>query len=214
MALSASSSCTQTVRNLAVTEASVSRGHEGKSHVGGVLPLPVKPKFQSSALQRTKSRKPVKVTKVTASAQDAAGAIDQSTESVITQAVSKVGDEIATKSEEILDAVDAVIEEGPAAMRVRKSGGKTNSRTSRRRALVMCLALGMVRPCASNVADNMQASTDLRRTASAMPALRRTESSSFKAPSTLVSQVSLATTLKQTNLLGEQEDLQKLTTLQ
>jgi hypothetical protein len=29
-----------------------------------------------------------------------------------------------------------------------------------------------------------------------------------------VSQVSLATTLKQTNLLGEQEDLQKLTTLQ
>jgi uncharacterized protein YhdP len=78
---------------------------------------------------------------------------------------------------------------------------------------VMCLALGMVRPCASNVAGNLQAGSDLRRTASAMPApLRRTESSVV--PANLVSQVSLATTLKQTNLLGEQEDLQKLTTLQ
>ncbi len=212
MALSASSSCTQPMASIAVPEPKVSRSEEKAE---GVLPLPVKPKFQSSTLRRTKSRKPVKTTKAGASVRGAGAVVaDQSAESVISQAVTKVGDEIATTSVEILDAVDTVIEEGPAAMRVRKSVGMTNSRTSRRRALVMCLALGMVRPCASDVASNMQSSTDMRRTASAMPALRRTESSSFKAPATLVSQVSLATTLKQTNLLGEQEDFQKLTTLQ
>lgn len=205
MALSASSRCATTVTSklLGASEGGVA-STEGK---GGVLPLPlhVKPKFQSSALQRTKSRRAMKKVGAT-TAQDAVG----SAESVISQ----VGDEISTTSGEILDAVDAVIEEGSAAagMRVRKSAGKANSRTSRRRALVMCLALGMVRPCASNVAGNLQAGNDLRRTASAMPALRRTESA--VAPTTLVSQVSLATTLKQTNLLGEQEDLQKLTTLQ
>lgn len=208
MALSASSSCTQVVTSMSVLEPKVSVS-EGKAQAGGVLPLPVKPTFQSSALRRTKSRKPVKTTKVSASVREA-DAIDQSVGSVL----SKVGDEIATTSGEILDAVDAVVEEGPAAMRVRKCAGKANSRTSRRRALVMCLALGMVRPCASNVASNLQSGTDLRRTASAMPAMRRNESSSFKAPTTLVSQVSLATKLKHTNLLGEQEDLQKLTTLQ
>jgi len=214
MALSATSSCTQTVTGMAVPDPKASAS-QGKAQAGGVLPLPVKPRFQRSALRRTKSRKPVKTTKVSASVQEAGSVVaDQTADSVISQAVIKVGDEIATTSGEILDAVDAVIEEGPAAMRVRKSAGKSNSRTSRRRALVMCLALGMVRPCASNVASDLQSSTDLRRTASAMPALTRTASSPFKAPTALVSQVSLATTLKQTNLLGEQEDLQKLTTLQ
>jgi hypothetical protein len=203
MALSASQSCTKVVTTgMAVPEPRVS-ATEGKT--GGVLPLPVKPKFQSSALRRTKSRKPVKTTKVSAAVQEAA-VVELSAESV-----SQVGDEVATTSGETLDAV---VEEGPAAMRVRKSSGKANSRTSRRRALVMCLALGMVRPCASNITGNLQTNTDLRRTASAMPALRRTESTSFKTPAGLMSQVSLATTLKQTNLLGEQEDGQKLTTLQ
>lgn len=201
MALSASQSCTKVVTTgMAVPEPRVS-ATEGKT--GGVLPLPVKPKFQSSALRRTKSRKPVKTTKVSAVAQEA---VELSAESV-----SQVGDEVATTSGETLDAV---VEEGLAAMRVRKSSGKANSRTSRRRALVMCLALGMVRPCASNITGDLQTNTDLRRTASAMPALRRTESTSFKTPAALMSQVSLATTLKQTNLLGEQEDGQKLTTLQ
>ena len=121
----------------------------------------------------------------------------------------QVGEEIATTSEEILDAVDSVIEDGPAGMRRRKSSaGKANSRLSRRRALVLCLALGMVRPCVTD----MQQGNDLRRTVS--EAIQRTVSTSFQVPPTLVSQVSLATTMKQTNFVGEQEDLQKLTTLQ
>lgn len=198
MALSASQSCTKAVvTGMAVSEPRVS-ATEGKTE--GVLPLPAKPKFQSSALRRTKSRKPVKTTKLSA-------AVVQEAE-LSAESVSQVGNEVATTSGEVLNAV---VEEGPAAMRVRKSSSKANSRTSRRRALVMCLALGMVRPCASNIA---QTNTDLRRTASAMPALRRTESTLFKTPAALISQVSLATTLKQTNLLGEQEDGQKLTTLQ
>lgn len=199
MALSVSSSSTKTV--MAVSEpAKVLSTSAQKSQVGGVLPLPVKPAFERSAIQRTKSRKPVKGTKISATA-----ATQISDETVV--------DEIATTSGEVLDAaVESVIGDAAApagSMRVRKAG-KANTRTNRRRALVMCLALGMVRPCASNV-DSDSSAADLRRTASDMPALRRTAS---KVPSTLLSQVSLATTMKQTNLLGEQEDLQKLTSLQ
>jgi len=196
MALSVSSSSAKTV--MAVSEPA--KVLSTSTQVGGALPLPVKPAFERSAIQRTKSRKPVKGTKISATA-----ATQISDETVV--------DEIATTSVEVLDAAvesvigDAAIPAGP--MRVRKAG-KSNSRTNRRRALVMCLALGMVRPCASNV-DSDSSAADLRRTASDMPALRRTAS---KVPSTLLSQVSLATTMKQTNLLGEQEDLQKLTSLQ
>lgn len=209
MALTASSSCTPAVSSLLASDGSVS---SPKAPSGGVVPLPAKPKFQSAGLKRTKSRKPVKNTKARAGVQDAVPTVEQSLESTVTQAVNKVSEEIATTSSEILDAVDSVIEDGPVAMRVRKNAGKVNSRISRRRALVTCLALGMVRPCVSNIESNSKQSNDLRRTSSAMPGIRRTTSSSFKVP--LVSQVSLATAMKQTNLLGEQEDLQKLTTLQ
>jgi len=196
MALSVSSSAAKTV--MAVSEpAKVS---STSTQAGGVLPLPVKPTFERSSIQRTKSRKPVKGTKISAT--------------VATQIPDEtVVDEIATTSGEVLDAaVESVIGDAavPAgSMRVRKTG-KASSRTNRRRALVMCLALGMVRPCASNM-DSDSSAADLRRTASERPALQRTAS---KVPSTLQSQVSLATTMKQTNLLGEQEDLQKLTSLQ
>jgi len=200
MALSVSSSSTKTV--MALSEpAKVLSTSEKSSKVGGVLPLPVKPAFERSAIQRTKSRKPVKGTKISVTA--ASAPVSDET----------VADEIATTSGEALDAaVESVIGDAGApagSMRVRKAG-KASSRTNRRRALVMCLALGMVRPCASNV-DSDSSAADLRRTASDMPALRRTAS---KVPSTLLSQVSLATTMKQTNLLGEEEDLQKLTSLQ
>jgi hypothetical protein len=203
MALSVSSSTAKTV--MAVSEpAKLLSTSAQNTQAGGVLPLPVKPKFERSAIQRTKSRKPVKGTKISATA-----ATQTSDETVV--------DEIATTSGGILDSTvespveivtgDAAVPAGP--MRVRKTG-KANSRTNRRRALVMCLALGMVRPCASN-ADSSSSAADLRRTASDMPALRRT---ALKVPSTLLSQVSLATTMKQTNLLGEKEDFQKLTSLQ
>lgn len=196
MALSVSSSSAKTV--MAVSEPAKVLSTSTKA--GDVLPLPVKPTFERSAIQRTKSRKPVKGTKISATV-----ATPISDETVL--------DEVATASGEALDAaVESVIGDAavPAgSMRVRKTG-KANTRMNRRRALVMCLALGMVRPCASNV-DSDSNAADLRRTASERPALERTAS---KVPSTLLSQVSLATTMKQTNLLGEKEDLQKLTSLQ
>lgn len=198
MALSASSSCTQTVTSL-LTPGTDPKG--STSHPQGVIPLPAKPVFEGSGLRRKKSLKPVKSTKVNAGAASA----EQSLESAVSEAVSKVGEEIAATSGEILDAVDAVIEDRAQSRKSR--AGKLNSRTSRRRALVMCLALGMVRPCASN----LQQGTDLRRTVS--EAVQKTTSSS-SSPTTLVSQVSLATAMKQTNFLGEPQDLQKLTTLQ
>lgn len=213
MALSASSSCTKTV--VAVTEVpkvtTSNKGNAPSSQAGGVLPLPVKPRFQSSALQRTKSRKPVKKgTAVIATLQEAT----VTTTPVVEESVGVSATPAVEALEDAAEVLEADV--APGAMRVRKSAGKANSRTSRRRALVMCLALGMVRPCASNTESNnsQQVTADLRRTASAMPALRRT-ASSFKATgSSLISQVSLATTMKQTNLLGEPEDLQKLTSLQ
>lgn len=209
MALSASSSCTHTVTNLLTSTTDAKVPSTGHPH--GLVPLPAKPAFEGSGLQRKKSLRPVKSSAVNARAREASG--EQSLEDAMSQVVSKVSEEIATTSEEILDVVDSVIEKGSAGMRRPKSSsGKTNSRTSRRRALVMCLALGMVRPCASNVASNLQQGSDLRRTAS--EAIQRTASSSFQVPTALVSQVSLATTFKQTNFMGGQEDLQKLTTLQ
>lgn len=123
-------------------------------------------------------------------------------------AITKVGEDIATTSGEILDAVDSVIEEGTTSRGRRRTSGKMNSRMSRRRALVMCLALGMVRPCASTG----ESSGDLRRTVSEVPIARTT--SMQVGGSLLMSQVSLATSLKQTNVFGQKEDLQKLTTLQ
>lgn len=213
MALRASSSCTQTVTNRLTSTSTKTVGHPS-SHPHGLVPLPAQPKFEGSGLRRTKSRKPVKSNStkaLNASARDSAVSGElHSLESAVTQTF----EEIATTSGEILDAVDSVIEDGPAAG-MRRRSGKVNSRTSRRRALVMCLALGMVRPCAGNVAGNLQQGIDLRRTVS--EAVQRTassSSSSFQVPTTLVSQVSLATTMKQTNFMGEKEDLQKLTTLQ
>lgn len=214
MALRASSSCTQAVTNR-LTSTTKTVDHPS-SHPHGLVPLPAQPKFEGSGLRRTKSRKPVKSNStkaLNASARDSAVSGElHSLESAVTQTF----EEIATTSGEILDAVDSVIEEGPAAAmgRRRSTTGRTNSsRTSRRRALVMCLALGMVRPCASNMASNLQQSNnDLRRTVSEF--IPRTASASLQVPTTLMSQVSLATSLKQTNLLGGQEDLQKLTTLQ
>jgi hypothetical protein len=198
MALSASSSSIKTV--VAVSEApkvsSTTSSSNGGKAGGGLLPLPLpaKPAFQSSALQRTKSRKPVR---------KVAAAVQQEAPAVAAAAVEEKKEE-EREGESVAPETDA---SSAGSMRVRKSAGKANSRTSRRRALVMCLALGMVRPCASTVENSessQQQNVDLRRTVSAMPALRRTSSSSFKAPgSGLVSQVSLATTMKQTNLLGD-----------
>lgn len=203
MALNARSTCAQ-VSNMLMADSKLSSSTRS-ANTSSVLPLPVKPSLQSSQLRRTKSRKPVKSTRSTRVSASLQGAspTDVTTES-ISRAVNKVGEEIATTSNEILDVVDSVIEEGAATMKVRKSSGKMASRTSRRRALVMCLALGMVRPCASNVANSMQ-SNNLRRTVSA--GIRRTTSASFKVPNGLVSQVSLASTLQATNLLGGEDDL-------
>jgi hypothetical protein len=184
MALSASSSCRSLLSSTPdQPKVSTSGPHDPQ----GVTPLPAKP-TRGSGLRRKKSLKPVN-----AGARDAAAA----------PAKRSLSEEIATASEEILDAMDAVMEK-PAGRRT--SGSKANSsRTSRRRALVMCLALGMVRPCVSDVAHQ----EGLRRTVS--EAVQRT-ASQMQVP--LVSQVSLATTMKQPNFMGEPQDLQKLTTLQ
>lgn len=219
MALNAQSTCTSQVSNvMRVGDAKLSSSAGATGGAGGILPLAVKPKFQSSQLRRTKSRKPVKSGKLTPSAtavQEAApaAAARSDVNSEVAVLSSQIGEEIATTSGNILDAVDSVMEDGTAAMGIRRGGGKANSsRTSRRRALVMCLALGVVRPCATNVASSLP-QNDLRRTSSAT--IRRTSSASFKVPSSnLISQVSLASAMKQTNLLGDREDLQKLTTLQ
>lgn len=200
MALSASSSCAKPVMAISEPSKVATRSSEA---VGGVVPLPVKPTFERSSIQRTKSRKAVKgTTKVSAVA------APRSEDVAVDTSLSV--DELSTVAGEVVESVES--EEQAGAIKVRKTGGsKSNSKTSRRRALVMCLALGMVRPCASNVeGSSTSGAVDLRRTASAMP-LRRTTSN---VPRTLLSQVSLATTMKQTNLLGEQEDLQKLTSLQ
>jgi hypothetical protein len=168
------------------------------SHPHGLVPLPAKPgKFESSGLRRTKSRNAVKASvKANASTREASvNDLQQSLENAVTQTTG-----------ETLHAVDAVMDEA-GAPGARRAAGKANSRTSRRRALVLCLALGMVRPCASSLHGSLQGGSELRRTVSES-VVRRTTASA------IVSQVSLATALKQTNLLGEQEDLQKLTTLQ
>jgi hypothetical protein len=215
MALKSQSAVAQAVSSLLVTDPKISAP---ASKSPGVVPLSVKPKLQSSQLRRTKSRKPVKVnSKVTSALQVAPSNTNAS------HAAVKIGEEIATSAEGILDAVrSSVAQDGSTSnMHVKKSPGKATTKTSRRRALAMCLALGMVGPRVSNASaasSNPAAlpnATDLRRTVSAMP-LRRTSSSSmaFRMPSQLVSQVSLATSLKQTNLLGEKEDIQKLTTIQ
>jgi hypothetical protein len=216
MALKSQSAVAQ-VSSLLVTDPKISAP---ASKSPGVVPLSVKPKLQSSQLRRTKSRKPVKAnsSKVTSALQVAPSNTNAS------DAAAKIGEEIATSAEGILDVVrSSVAQDGSTStMHVKKSPGKATTKTSRRRALAMCLALGMVGPRVSNAAaasSNPAAASpnaaDLRRTVSAMP-LRRTTSSSmaFRMPSQLVSQVSLATSLKQTNLLGEKEDIQKLTTIQ
>ena len=214
MALKSQSAVAQ-VSSLLVTDPKISAP---ASKSPGVVPLSVKPKLQSSQLRRTKSRKPVKVnSKVTSALQVAPSSTNAS------DAAAKIGEDIATSAEGVLDAVrSSVAQDGPTSnMHVKRSPGKAATKTSRRRALAMCLALGMVGPRVSNASaasSNPAASqnaTDLRRTVSAIP-LRRTSSSSmsFRMPSQLVSQVSLATSLKQTNLLGEKEDIQKLTTIQ
>lgn len=110
---------------------------------------------------------------------------------------------VSQVSEDFADAVESVVEDPASAMRVRRSSGKSATRTSRRRALVMCLALGMVRPCASNVAGGLGTGS-IRRTASS--GLRRSASTSFTVSGNLSSQVSIASSLKATNLFDDKED--------
>jgi len=98
---------------------------------------------------------------------------------------------VSQVSEDFGEAVESVIEDPASTMRVRRSSGKSATRTSRRRALVMCLALGMVRPLSSNVAGG---------------SIRRTASSSFTVSGNLTSQVSIASSLKAANLLEDKED--------
>jgi len=197
MALSASSSVTHTASYKLTSSDSARKS--SLSNPQGLVPLPAKPSFEGSGLRRTKSRKPVK-----------ASSTQLNEVNSLESAITKVGEDIATTSGEILDAVDSVIEEGtPSRGRRSKTAGKMNSRMSRRRALVMCLALGMVRPCAST---GESGGGDLRRTVSELPIARST--SMQVGESLLMSQVSLATSLKQTNVFGQKEDLQKLTTLQ
>jgi len=202
MALSASSSVTHTASHK-FTSSDSSR-KPSLSYPQGLVPLPAKPAFEGSGLRRTKSRKPVK-----------ASTTHSNEVHSLESAITKVGEDIATTSGDILDAVDSVIEEGTTSRgRRSRTAGKMNSRLSRRRALVMCLALGMVRPCASTGESGGQESSggDLRRTMSEFPIARST--SMQVGGSLLMSQVSLATSLKQTNVFGQKEDLQKLTTLQ
>lgn len=202
MALRASSSVTHTA-SYKLTSSDSSR-KPSLSNPQGLVPLPAKPAFEGSGLRRTKSRKPVKASST------------QSNEvHSLESAITKVGEDLATTSGEILDAVDSAIEEGTSSRgRRSRASGKMNSRMSRRRALVMCLALGMVRPCASTGESGVQESNggDLRRTMSELPIARTT--SMQVGGNVLMSQVSLATSLKQTNAFGQKEDLQKLTTLQ
>ena len=115
--------------------------------------------------------------------------------------VRQVSEDVVNTSGEFLDAVDSGIEAGAVSMRVRKSSGKSATRTSRRRALVMCLALGMV---PNNVTGGIQ-NGDLRRTTST--SLRRSASSSFTVSGNLSTQVSIASSLKAANLLDDKEDL-------
>jgi len=201
MALSASSSITHTASHKLTSSDSCRKSSLlFPSNPQGLVPLPAKPSFEGSGLRRTKSRKPVK-----------ASSTHSNEVHSLENAITKVGEDIATTSGEILDAVDSVIEEGTTSRgRRSRTTGKMNSRTSRRRALVMCLALGMVRPCASTGESGSGA--DLRRTVSELPIARTT--SMQVGGSLLMSQVSLATSLKQTNVFGQKEDLQKLTTLQ
>lgn len=121
--------------------------------------------------------------------------------SAVPNLVRQVSEDVATISGEFLDAVDSEIEAGAANMRVRKLSGKSATRTSRRRALVMCLALGMI---PKNVIGGIQ-NGDLRRTTST--SLRRSASSSFTVSGNLSTQVSIASSLKAANLLGDKEDL-------
>jgi len=200
MALSASSSVAHTASHkLTSSDSSRKSSLSSLSNPQGLVPLPARPSFEGSGLRRTKSRKPIK-----------ASSTHPNEVHSLESAITKVGEDIATTSGEILDAVDAVIEEGTPSRSGRRSRttGKMNSRMSRRRALVMCLALGMVRPCASTG----ESGGDLRRTVSELPIARTT--SMQVGGSGLMSQVSLATSLKQTNVFGQKEDLQKLTTLQ
>lgn len=55
---------------------------------------------------------------------------------------------------EIFDVVDLVIEDGFVVMWVCKNVGKVNFRIFWRCVLVMCLVLGMVRLCVSNIESN------------------------------------------------------------
>lgn len=121
--------------------------------------------------------------------------------SAVPNLVRQVSEDVVTTSGEFLDAVDSGIEAGAVNMRVRKSSGKSATRTSRRRALVMCLALGMV---PKNVTGGIQ-NGDLRRTTST--SLRRSASSSFTVSGNLSTQVSIASSLKAANLLDDKEDL-------
>lgn len=109
--------------------------------------------------------------------------------------VSQVSEDYA----EVVDGVDAAPEDPASTIRVRRSSGKPGTRTSRRRALVMCLALGMVRPSVGNITGG-----SIRRTASS--GLQRSASSSFAVSGNLSSQVSIASSLKAANLLEDKED--------
>jgi len=69
----------------------------------------------------------------------------------------------------------------PAKKLTRRLSRRKSVRATRRRAMVMCLALGMVRPCANSVTENLQL------TGGDLPAT----TSGFAGRSNLISQVSL-----------------------
>lgn len=106
-------------------------------------------------------------------------------------------DEEAADDELVRQISDSFEDPSAAGMRVRRASGKNRvTRTSRRRALVMCLALGMVRP--------VTAAGGIRRTASS--GLHRSASSGFTVSGGLASQVSIASSLKAANLLDDKEE--------
>lgn len=195
MALSQSSTCTQVST---LVHADLTRPHSPKSQAPATA-TPIKSDaaaFHGASLTRstgpqTRSMAAPKATKASAIALKELAVR-------VTEAGAPEDALVSQVSEDFGDAVESVVEDPSATtMRVRRSSGKSATRTSRRRALVMCLALGVVRPCAGNVAGGMGIQTGN---------IRRTASSSFTVSGNLSSQVSIASSMKAANLLEDKED--------
>nr|PNR59985.1 hypothetical protein PHYPA_002777 [Physcomitrium patens] len=202
MALSQSSTCSQ-VSGL-VVHADLARPQSPKTQAPmSAVPVKADTAFQGTAL-RSVGRQTRSMAAPNVALKDLVASRDAEVGSSVSKLVSEGSedlDSIATTSSDLSEVVDVVEEDaGGANIRVRKASGKAGTRTSRRRALVMCLALGMVRPISGNATGGLQAG-NLRRTTSTN--LRRSASSSFTVSGNLQSQVSIASSLKAANLLDD-----------